>query len=62
MLSTIFLIKQGQCCGNKCLMCPYTKKHTGKSKFVRKDVWMNLEKWEKDELNNIKVKIRDLSD
>ncbi|MBT7423303.1 MAG: hypothetical protein HN782_03760, partial [Candidatus Marinimicrobia bacterium] len=23
MLSRVFLIKQGKCCGNGCLMCPY---------------------------------------
>ena len=28
MLSEQFLIKQKQCCGNGCLMCPYLPKHT----------------------------------
>ena len=50
MLSRIFLIKQGKCCGNKCVMCPYTKKHSGKSTKIRPRVLKSLEKWEKDEL------------
>ena len=28
MLSKEFLIKQKQCCGKGCLMCPYSPKHT----------------------------------
>ena len=52
MLSRIFLIKQGKCCGNKCMMCPYTNKHKGNSTTIRKDVLENLEEWEKEELNN----------
>ena len=52
MLSRVFLIKQGKCCGNKCMMCPYTNKHKGKSSTIRKDVLKNLEEWEKEELNN----------
>ena len=27
MLSREYLIKQGQCCGEGCLMCPYNPKH-----------------------------------
>ncbi len=27
-LSREFLLKRGYCCGNKCLNCPYTPKHT----------------------------------
>ena len=50
MLSRVFLIKQGKCCGNECLMCPYESKHSGKSKKIRKSVIENLEKWEKKEL------------
>ena len=50
MLSRVFLIKQGQCCGNGCLMCPYTEKHSGKSSQVRKEVIIDLEDWEKEEL------------
>ena len=51
MLSTIFLIKQGKCCGKGCLMCPYTNKHSGKSKVIRREVWKDLKDWEKEELN-----------
>ena len=38
MLSKVFLIKQGKCCGNGCLMCPYVDKHSGKGTEIRKDV------------------------
>jgi hypothetical protein len=51
MLSTIFLIKQGKCCGRGCLMCPYTNKHSGKSKVIRGEVWNDLKDWEKEQLN-----------
>lgn len=50
MLSRVFLIKQGKCCGHKCLMCPYENKHSGKSEKIRKSVIQSLEKWEKKEL------------
>ena len=52
MLSRVFLIKQGKCCGNRCLMCPYTKKHSGNSKIIRKDVLESLEESEKKEITN----------
>ncbi|MFL2983212.1 MAG: DUF5522 domain-containing protein [Candidatus Neomarinimicrobiota bacterium] len=52
MLSRIFLIKQGKCCGNRCVMCPYTQKHKGLSNTIRKDVLKKLEDWEKKELIN----------
>ena len=50
MLSRVFLIKQGHCCGHKCLMCPYEKMHSGKSKKIRNEVIMQLQDWEKEEL------------
>lgn len=50
MLSKLFLIKQGRCCGHKCLMCPYEKMHSGKSNIIRKEILEQLEKWEKKEL------------
>ena len=53
MLSRVFLIKQAQCCGNGCLMCPYTEKHSGKSNQVREEVIIDLEDWEKEELKII---------
>ena len=56
MLSKIFLIKQGKCCGNGCLMCPYKEKHSGKSTEIRKDVLDFLEDWEKKELENFERK------
>ena len=56
MLSKVFLIKQGKCCGNGCLMCPYEDKHSGKGTEIRKDVMGSLEKWEKKELKDFKSK------
>jgi len=53
MLSRVFLIKQGICCGNRCLMCPYTQKHSGNSKTIRKKVLESLEEWEKKELKDM---------
>ena len=36
MLSKEFLLNQGECCGNGCLMCPYHPKHTeGNTKVMR---------------------------
>ena len=32
-------------------MCPYTNKHSGKSKVIRGEVWKDLKDWEKEELN-----------
>ena len=54
MLSRIFLIKQGKCCGNGCLMCPYEERHNEKSKKVKKEILVNLEDWEKKELEEQK--------
>jgi len=34
-------------------MCPYTEKHSGKSSQVRKEVIIDLEDWEKEELKII---------
>ena len=51
MLSKVFLIAQGKCCGKGCVMCPYTDKHRGTSIKVRKEVIDTLERWEKKELN-----------
>ena len=56
MLSRLFLIKQGKCCGNGCLMCPYEETHKGKSKKIRTEVLENLEKWEEQELKISKLK------
>ena len=56
MLSKVFLIKQGKCCVNRCLMCPYINKHSGKSTEIRKDVLDSLEKWEKEELKDFESK------
>ena len=50
MLSRVFLIKQGRCCGHKCLMCPYEKMHSGKSKKIRDEVIDQLQDWEKHEI------------
>ena len=56
MLSKVFLIKQGKCCGNGCLMCPYVDKHSGKGTKIRKGVMDSLEQWEKEELKDFKRK------
>ncbi len=53
MLSRVLLIKQGKCCGNGCIMCPFEKKHAKESKVIRKEVLDSLESWEKQELKNI---------
>ena len=50
MLSRVFLIKQGKCCGNKCLMCPYEEKHCGLSSTISQKTLENLEPWEKKEI------------
>ena len=50
MLSRVFLIKQGHCCGHKCLMCPYEDMHSGKSKKIRNEVIGQLQDWEKQEI------------
>ena len=50
MLSRVFLIKQGHCCGHKCLMCPYEDIHSGKSKKIRNEVIEQLQDWEKQEI------------
>ena len=57
MLSKIFLIKRGKCCGNRCLMCPYENKHSGESNNLRIGVIDNLEDWEKEELALAKIDI-----
>ena len=58
MLSRVFLIKQGHCCGHKCLMCPYEEMHSGKSKKIRNDVIGQLQDWEKEEIKkNGKIKL-----
>tara|TARA_Y100001954_G_scaffold121830_1_gene130935 strand:+ start:393 stop:575 length:183 start_codon:yes stop_codon:yes gene_type:complete len=54
MLSKVFLIKQGKCCGNGCLLCPYIDKHSGGCTEIRKDVLDSLEKWEQKELKEFK--------
>ncbi len=50
MLSRVFLIKQGNCCGHKCLMCPYEEMHSGKSKKIRNEVLKQLQDWEIQEI------------
>ena len=57
MLSKVFLIKRGKCCGNRCLMCPYENKHSGESNNLRIGVIDNLEDWEKEELALAKIDI-----
>ena len=57
MLSKVFLIKRGKCCGNRCLMCPYENRHSGESNNLRIGVIDNLEDWEKEELALAKIDI-----
>ena len=58
MLSRVFLIKQGKCCGNGCLMCPYTNRHSGQSSTIKKEVFKSLEDWEIKALINVKLESR----
>ena len=62
MLSALFLIKQGKCCGNGCLMCPYTKKHSGKSDVIRDDVLKSLEQWEMEDLEKFNIEAQNKKD
>tara|TARA_S200000501_G_scaffold37671_1_gene31078 strand:+ start:70 stop:237 length:168 start_codon:yes stop_codon:yes gene_type:complete len=39
MLSRLFLLKNGKCCGNGCFMCPYEPKHSKKSKLIRDEIY-----------------------
>ena len=57
MLSKVFLIKRGKCCGNRCLMWPYENRHSGESNNLRIGVIDNLEDWEKEELALAKIDI-----
>ena len=57
MLSKVFLIKRGKCCGNRCLLCPYENRHSGESNNLRIGVIDNLEDWEKEELALAKIDI-----
>lgn len=59
MLSRFFLIKQGKCCGNKCLMCPYYIKHDKGARQIRKEVLEDLESWEKQQLISDKTQSSD---
>ena len=56
MLSRVFLIKRGECCGHKCYMCPFEDKHSGLSNVVRADILNNLNELEIKELNNVAIK------
>ena len=56
MLSRVFLIKRGECCGHKCYMCPFEDKHSGSSNVVRADILNNLNELEIKELNNVTIK------
>ena len=58
MLSRVFLIKQGKCCGNGCFMCPYTNRHSGQSSTIKKEVFKSLEDWEIKALINVKLESR----
>ena len=40
-------------------MCPYTKKHSGKSITVRAEVLKTLEPWEKRDLDKFREEILD---
>jgi len=38
MLSRIFLLKNRECCGEGCLMCPYFPKNKRKSKIINQNI------------------------
>jgi hypothetical protein len=52
MLSRLFLIKNIECCGNGCFMCPYSPKHCKYSSIIRDDVINSLSEEEKKITNN----------
>tara|TARA_S200000501_G_C20803778_1_gene735220 strand:- start:500 stop:688 length:189 start_codon:yes stop_codon:yes gene_type:complete len=62
LLSKLFLIKQGKCCGHGCLQCPYIPPHSGASNKINIDVYNNLESWELKELKRAGIKIPDKSE
>ena len=37
VLTSLFLLKRGYCCGNKCKSCPYEPKHTKGSTEIKED-------------------------
>jgi len=57
LLSKVFLIKQGQCCGLECSLCPYIPKYSGLTNKLCPKVLKNLEEWEKSELEVEQIKI-----
>ena len=56
MLTKLFLIKQGNCCGHGCLHCPYYPKHSGNSNKINLKIFNELEDWEMDELHKLDKK------
>tara|TARA_Y100000768_G_scaffold89832_1_gene64653 strand:+ start:42 stop:203 length:162 start_codon:yes stop_codon:yes gene_type:complete len=53
MLSRLFLLNNGKCCGNGCLMCPYEPKHCKDSKIVRNEIYTNSRKEELKEIKSL---------
>lgn len=57
MLSRIILLKNGSCCGNGCLMCPYYPRHSGNTKIISKKVYKDLDDLEIIEIKKQKIKL-----
>lgn len=53
MLSRLFLLKNGKCCGNGCLMCPYKPKHCKDSKLIRDEIHSICSIEELKEINSL---------
>ena len=56
MLTKLFLIKQGNCCGHGCIQCPYYPKHSGNSNKINLEIFNELEDWEMEELQKLDKK------
>tara|TARA_B100001029_G_C15042667_1_gene444786 strand:+ start:1587 stop:1787 length:201 start_codon:yes stop_codon:yes gene_type:complete len=52
LLSKLYLIKQGKCCGHGCFQCPYDPPHSGMTNKININIYKNLEEWELNELKN----------
>ena len=52
------LLKNNQCCGEGCLMCPYEPKHVHSSNIIRKEVIEICTKEELEIINKFNVSIK----
>lgn len=58
MLSRLILLKNNQCCGEGCLMCPYEPKHFQNSNIIREEVIEICTKEELEIINKFNVSIK----